>query len=215
MKKVLSLFFTLLILTGALSACGLNDAPETSGQVENSEQLYSVDRKKFTIQSLEEYNRYLETIPEGGKFVTYDALKEIGTFKIFVGLTNTPRDGYTYYVYGLVDETGKEFILYIKHTDEIVNNISNTIECEDPQDMRIAKEKSDGNYSHQGLTYGYWEGRLGYLEWHVDEIQFQLAGVEFSLADYPVGEDTFVSKLLSQETAVAAVESINAKVAMK
>ena len=213
MKKVLSLFFALLVVTGLLTACGQSNTPETTVATEGNKLTDVIVGP--TIESLEEYNKFLETIPEGRKFVTYDDVKEIGTFKGFVGITDTPNDGYIYYVYGLVDETGKEFVLNIEHTEEEVDTVLEAIERVDNQDMRFVNKNQSGDYTHQGLIYEYWEGRLSDVVWRVDGIRFKLDGVGFALADYPITEDTFVSKLLSQETAVAAVESINAKVAMK
>lgn len=216
MKKFMKLFFVLLIVTGLFTACNRGEESETSAATEEKEQMYFGSRPMLTIESMEEYNKFLETMPDVDGFVTYDMIKEIGTFKHFVCLSDSRFNDYSHYTYGITDDTGSEFILYVKHTNDTSLNVTEAIGVLDAQDMRLADEERHGIYQHQGFIYKYYSGKLNSIIWYAKGREFVLAGVGANLADYPAtSENTFISKLLKQETAVAAVESIKSKVEIK
>ena len=138
-------------------------------------------------------------------------LKDLGTFKSFI----LSSSSFNYYIYYFIDENGMEFSVRIQplplelDTYHIVtpNNMG---------DLRTVKQNSQRTtYVYNNISYYYYEsGKLYKITWSFEGKLVTLGiGTDKRLADYPLdGETTFVSQLLSLQTADAAVEAFNQKV---
>lgn len=215
MKKIMFVMFLALITSMLLLACGnTNTQMDTTSGTQGADSMHFTDYKLFTLEGIEEYNSFLETMPEE-EFITYDVLKEIGEFEYFVVLSQQIAGDYSRCLYSLIDDAGNKINVYVNRMSEgdYIPEIT-VSKVADPTDLRRIDSDKVEHYKANGMIYRYIEGELSAIIWYAGEYEFILNSEPW-FSEFPVGEDTFVSKLLSQETAVAAVESIKSKVEMK
>ena len=164
-----------------------------------------------------DYNEYLkfldnnkDSIPTD--FITYDMIKDLGTFYYFNAVS------FNKYSYDFIDKNG--IILTIDVTPLtnqvsienviIPNNINNL------RNISLSYNEKNSVFTCDNISYSFFEdGKLYKIAWTLGEKEL-LLGIHYGyicLADYPLdGETTFVSQLLSTQTATAAVEAFNQKV---
>lgn len=162
------------------------------------------------------YEEYLEFIGNAKNlpddFITYDMLKDLGTFKSFI----LSSSSFNYYIYNFIDENG----VTIAATINPLKNESETYPIVVPDNINNLRKASyigvSSRYSHNNVTYGYYfNGKLATIRWAMGTTLVILStyGASNTFADYPLdGETTFVSQLLSTQTATAAIEVFNQKV---
>ena len=171
---------------------------------------------EIATPTFETYEEYLEFIGNAKNlpddFVTYDMLKEIGDFKYFI--CSSPN--FNSYMYTFIDENNVEIFARVSplpneiktHPIVVPNNINNL--------RNVLPIGVSSRYSHNNITYGYYfNGELSSIRWAMETklVTLSCSGQSNTLADYPLdGETTFVSQLLSLQTADAAVEAFNQKV---
>ena len=214
MKRVISVVSLLMIVFGFLACGNTNTQMSTQNETQGTDSVQFANYELLTLEGMEEYSSFLETMPEDEEFVTYDEIKEIGDFESFVVVSPYWRD-YSHCLYGLRDNAGHKIGVYVNRMSEGEYIPEITVShVADQTDLRQIDSDEVEHYKANGMIYTYIEGKLSTIRWYVGEYEFILNSEPW-LSELTVGENTFVSKMLSQETAVAAVESINAKVEMK
>lgn len=186
-----------------------NKAKETGGS-DIGEGYGEVETSTFsTYEAYLEFIGSLKQLPYD--FITYDMLKELGTFKSFI-LSSSEIDTY---IYSFVDKNGIEFSVKIKPLPlELDTNCIVTPSNKD--NLRTVTQNSQRTtYVYNNISYHYYtSGRLYKITWTFRGELLELGvATDKRLADYPLdGETTFVSQLLSTQTATAAIEAFNQKV---
>lgn len=143
-------------------------------------------------------------------FINYNTIKEYGNFVRFVSSTGTsPRVGYSYFI---EDENGFCCDFHIVHGTTIGLDMGILEADDNPADLRFHKNNS-GYYYVGNVRYAYYEGKLYNIRWNIDDRTLLIQRYDDALHTYPMGGDTFMSRLLNAETAEAAVAEFNAKVA--
>ena len=218
-----------------------NELLETpSSEAENIQALESSETTKETdpnteaegcwgatiaTKDYEEYLTFINTtkvLPDN--FITYEALNYIGDFKAFV--LYSPYD----YFYIIVDQNGMDVYISI---DPISNKVStsnkistlNVVVPNNLNDLRKIIPPNnirDSIYINNNMSYRYYRtGTLRSITWETEGVSVKIQVEHFidgkdkpvRLSDYPTtGEETFVSKLLSTQTATAAMQAFNQKI---
>lgn len=170
----------------------------TGNTVENSNGL-EVDRPLVSIDSVEEYNKFLDENPSDQKFISYSILCEIGEFNRVTFLSNTKADDYSHYMYELCDASGYTLYLYVKEdqSEDSVKMVSE--ENVNPYDLRKLNDKSSGAYVCEGYEYRYVNGELLSIRWENEAYSFVLSG-ESMLSNYPETGNTILGSLLTVDT---------------
>ncbi len=153
-----------------------------------------------TIEDYDEYISFITSMGMPDSFVTYDELSFLGSFKAFICPPFASAKELTQYIYDFKDSNGYDIAIDIR---PIKNTIStdNILMLDDVKDYRYLSSDERGVFTTNGLTYQYLRGELSCIEFKYNDMQFVISG-NGMLSDYPVnGEDTFMSRLLSADTA--------------
>ena len=191
------------------------DAAETPNETTNSdakESTTTVGDWVDPLFSTGDYNEYLdflstEKVKIPDDFITYEMIENIGTFKCFVAMS------FNSYTYLMIDSNEMWVSVTISSN---LNSFSTTtmVVPGNTNDLRkvTALNNQRSAFVHNNLLYNYYEsGRLYRISWQFSGKTILLNMTNnMRLADYPLdGETTFVSQLLSTQTATAAVQSFN------
>ena len=172
----------------------------------------------FSTNNYDEYLDYIaqkknnQELPDD--FISYDMIKEIGNLKNF-STTFFPSE----YKYIVIDKNGMEINVRVQSLSSEISTETIVFSIENNSLRNVAPTNNDSRsvFNLNNVSYKYYSsGRLY-------KIVFVFGGKQMSLgiatndgkrlADYPLdGETTFVSQLLSLQTADAAVEAFNQKV---
>ena len=192
--------------------------PEDEGDATEvpKESTSNGDNWDANLFSTDDYNEYLNflnndkvKIPDN--FITYDMIKNIGAFDCIV------VSSFDDYGYLLFDENdiGITVRMFSALNNDSTTPITSTYEANDLRKI-IAPDNQKSALTHNGILYNYSEsGGLYQISWQYAEQTITIAMTinYVRLADYPLdGETTFVSQLLSTQTATAAIEAFNQKV---
>ncbi len=151
--------------------------------------------------------------------VAYEPLKALGSFSSVVLMDTVfieepaqePQISHNTYLYNLVDPCGLEIMLQVSHLRKEINlsPVWETLLESDinPKDMRTLSTEITGFYCYNGITYWYSKGKLHLITWETDNVDFCLM-TSGSFADYPIPNNTTVSRMLSLETATDVIASI-------
>lgn len=237
MKKAIA-FVLVLALLGALAGC----AVDTGIRLEESQQAgVSSNRPEepsvghvfvTTLESYEEYCDFIENEPDLSEdFIYYeDGLDELGSF-CFLGIMSREEGHYI-----LVDKNGYE--LYVEFAPKEWEDLSKakkptkvSLACDTflkidedilnelPKFNEISSYRSDSDryYTHDNLVYIYGDsGECCAVKWMTNNHTVTVSARtnnDGSFSNYPMdGEETFVSRLLTVETAQEAVREFNEKV---
>lgn len=164
-----------------------------------------------TFGKYEEYLKFIGSVKNlPDDFITYDMLKDIGEFRSFVCDTT-----FIGYAYNFTDENNVRILAKIYPLPSEVKTYP-MVTPDNSSNMRsITPIGTWSTYSYNDITYHYYfNGTLAGIEWSIGTKIVYLSMTEpNTFAGYPLdGETTFVSQLLSTQTATAAVQSFNQKV---
>jgi hypothetical protein len=186
--------------------------PQESSQTvleETKTPQYQGEVETPTFETYEEYLAFIngfEKLPDD--FITYDMLKDIGEFEMFIASKSLIEYEYTF-----KDDNNKRIHMKI---EPLPNKIQSSTVVFSDNIIDFRKIVSNGERSYNDITYGYYfDGALSTIRWSIGKklVKLTCSGDSNSFADYPLdGETTFVSQLLSTQTATAAVQSFNQKV---
>ena len=201
--------------------------PEESKDVSPEESSYKAEETNVPSGSefisypafwiYEEYLEYIDSVKNlPDDFITYDMLKSIGDFLAFSG----PKT-FRGYWYTLIAENNKWIFVRVSELPDRIKSRP-IVEPQNINDLRNATPTGGwAEYSHNNITYSYFDGMLESIEWAIGTKLITLtvtgvtatgevvSGEKATFVDYPLGGETFVSQLLSAQTATAAVQSFN------
>ena len=164
-----------------------------------------------TSVTIEDYYEYISFITSMGmpdSFITYDELSFLGSFKAFICPPFASAKELTQYIYDFKDSNGYDIAIDIRPIKNTVST-DNILMLDDVKDYRYLSSDERGIFTTNGLTYRYLKGELSCIEFKYNDMQFVISG-NGMLSDYPVnGEDTFMSKLLSADTAKDAAAQLS------
>ena len=161
-----------------------------------------------TIEDYDEYISFITSMGMPDSFITYDELSFLGNFKMFICPPFASAKELTQYIYDFKDSNGYDVVIAIQ---PVRNQISteNILMLNNVTDYRKLSSEEKGVATINGLTYRYVKGKLLTIEFVYEDMQFVISGNSV-LSDYPVnGEDTFMSKLLSADTAKDAAAQLS------
>ena len=223
-KTMLCIIFSLFVL---LSACSYGNegaykgedtivnagkTAETSNEYEtglnigNSTETpndYEVEYPLVSIDSVEEYSKFLDEKPSDQKFISYSMLHEIGEFERITFLSNAKADDYSNYMYELCDTSGYTLYLYVKVGKPEGSEKMVSKEYVNLHDLRKLNDISSGAYVCDGYEYRYVNGELLSIRWENEDYSFVLSG-ESMLSNYPETRNTILGSLLTVDTASVA-----------
>jgi hypothetical protein len=194
--------------------------PEESKDVSPEESSYKAEETNVpsgsefisypTFEIYEEYLEYIGSVKNlPDDFITYDMLKSIGDFYGFI-CTKT----FSGYWYILIAENNKWIFVRVNELPDRIKSRP-IVEPQNINDLRnVTPTGGWADYSHNNITYSYFDGMLESIDWAIGTkfITLTVTGGTRNFVDYPLGGETFVSQLLSTQTATAAVQSFNQNV---
>lgn len=203
-------FYILLSIVIAISITGCTFSPnDVSTATPSGDNMY-ISEHFPTYNTIEGYEKYISAHPQRDDFITYDMLKDYGSFCLFV---NSGRsDTCTEYSYDLIDSMGIETTIFIIPASRQLEEYSVITSMENPKDLRSCSSKK-GVYTANGISYYYSRGKLRRIAWQFDKQWILVDSTNNRYAEYPITDETLVGRLLNTETAEAAVVEFNAKVA--
>ena len=149
------------------------------------------------LNSLEEYEAFINTTELPDSFVRYERIKSFGEFLLFEYYRSA--DNYSEYSYWLKDETGSEMHLYVSdaayYTGATETLSTNVV---DINDMRTLSAKKNGTFAIDGVSYMYYKGNLVKIIWVENGTYFYLSQ---SLSTYPSSQSSTVGKLMNANNA--------------
>lgn len=214
MKKAI---FTVLFLV--LSSCLLCACEASTTDITQNPDMLS-SHGKLTVYEEEDYKQFVRTRDLPDTFITYDQIKELGSF-VYLKTTDV-MSGY-YNEYFLVDTTGCRASLVMLYPGtscpEHTGCNNDTVSVPPGHtDMRTIPQEGHGAYTVDGLTYLYMYDDLASIHWihNGQHFKYGLEPNPYSdvvttpFFEYPMDADTFAAKLLNAETARAAVDELMA-----
>ena len=161
-----------------------------------------------TIEDYDEYISFITSMGMPDSFITYDELSFLGNFKMFICPPFASAKELTQYIYDFKDSNGYDIAIDIRPIKNTVST-DNILMLDDVKDYRYLSSDERGIFTTNGLTYRYLKGELSCIEFKYNDMQFVISG-NGMLSDYPVnGVNTFMSKLLSADTAKDAAAQLS------
>ena len=218
MKNIMKYLLLFVVVLAFLTACSQekkNSVPEKLQEDIDAQYIGDRTGSGLHIEPLDEYNKYLKTMPKLDYFVPYEQFSEIGEFESFVCLTDARYDDYSKCFYDLWDENGIYLGLYVywaeKHPRENKTTVS---EVDNLSDLRQIDAKGEHvvYYDLEGIWYKYIDGELLSISWCTDKSVFILMSETGFLTGEELDPNSFVAKIVNQETAVSTIAEFNRKV---
>ena len=212
MKRVICMFLIIVVLLCAVS-CGGEDFAYTV--LTNTPDYTApdgviVDPVTLSINDYSSYKKFCKNTEFFDSFVKYEDIEALGKFDMFnggvLGETTVSLDKY---LYGLIDERAYAFILYVEHYYTPEEDKYGYVAVETPenaQNLAVLENLPERAYVMVGgAKYSYMGGKLT----HIEKIYGDIC-VTIGCSGYPSeGKDTFISQLLSTETAESAVAELD------
>lgn len=217
MKKAYLLFVSLIAL--CLYGCHQSESGVATIQPETSPSVMQtipqdVGQNSAAIAShlyAEEYNQNISVLKATYKnFITYDTIKICGAFDDFSH--SSKYDTGLAYRYYFEDENSFHYSFSVVHGETIGLDMEDLHIHENQADLRFNGNHS-GYYYVGNVRYAYYEGKLYNIRWTIDDRTILIQAGKDYLHNYPLGVETFMSRLLNAETAEATVAEFNAKIA--
>ena len=212
MKRYISIFIIMLCLLGCQQAAPVpSTEPTVKASSDSPIDITQGGPAPPSFETIADYEKYIASKKTHDKeFIHYETISLCGDF---YGFSDSGKysavQGYTYYI---IDSQNFTFGLSIIYGDSIGLDMG-TLETEDnPADLRF--HGNDNGYYYIGaIRYAYYEGKLYNIRWNVDNKTILIQAAGGQIHTYPIGGDTFMNRLLNAQTAEAAVDEFNAKVA--
>ncbi len=209
MKKYI--FISLYILTClCISLVLCSNAASCNFPLNNDTASFSArDKNVFTVDSYYDYLKFINStkLPDG--FIYYNDICILGEFVDFICMSDTKSGDFSHYLYTVKDKEGFEITLYIEDADSYEAIEIEQISSVDPQDLRTVEQTTPVMYECEGIQYTYVEGKLNSVRWQSNECLYTVYVDNPCLGEYPDDSSTIVGKLLNQQTALDAVETIH------
>lgn len=183
-----------------------SDLPEAT----EAEGITYSDKGERPIKTVVNYKDYLDFLAQTDSYVKiteYESVKITGKFKSFIILS----DDYSQYRYSFDDGSG--FTVNLTVTDLSVRGDNRGYETVDPSqytsDLRALNGTGDGIRNIDGIEYMYVKGKLLWICFKDGDTEYKFSG-DSMLDGYPKNADTFMSKLLTAETAAYCINTLKA-----
>ena len=161
-----------------------------------------------TIEDYDEYISFITSMGMPDSFVTYDELSFLGSFKAFICPPFASAKELTQYIYDFKDSNGYDVAIAIQPMNNQIST-ENILMLNNVTDYRKLSSEEKGVATINGFTYCYVKGNLLSIKFVYENMQFVITGNSV-LSDYPInGDDTFMSKLLSADTAKGAAAQLS------
>lgn len=175
--------------------------------VDTADPVFQID-----IHDMDEYNNFVQTckfLPDN--FITWDMVKEFGTFYAFKSYSSTDISRYRY-LFELDD--GRKMDITVNPSYVYENEA--TISSKDiGGSIAITTANKNGKFVNEGLTYHYINGTLRCIEWMVDGSLVRLNTLGCTFPDLTgLSTNTIVGKLLSKSSddQIAALNQLKAAI---
>jgi len=209
MKKYI--FISLFILTSlclSLVLCS-NTASGSVSSNNNTASFSAKDKNVFTVDSYYEYLKFINSTELPDDFIYYNDICILGEFVDFICMSDIKNGDFSHYLYSVKDKSGVEITLYIKDADSYEEIEIEQISSVDPHNLRTVEATSPVMYECEGIKYTYVEGKLNSVKWQSDKWVYTVYINDPCLGEYPDDSSTIIGKLMNQQTALAAIETIN------
>ena len=158
-----------------------------------------IELPAFTFETYDDYKHFLENnnLPE--EFIEYDRVKDIGSFKSLVFLTDTRYGDYSEYMYGFSEASQNTvFLTVVPSSKGSIGIISTPLSIDDinQSDMRFTKNEGvSGIFKVDNLSYKYINGILLSITWENSGLRYSLS-CSSTFSEYQLNQDAFTAKLL-------------------
>ena len=218
MKKLLAILL-LLFLAVMLFSCRQQDSSGPS-DLDEPDPVYVLPNPdlRVSIYTKAEYDSFVDgnkKLPSN--FVYFDQVSSFGEFFGFVDISVLGDAEFSDYHYGFTSPTGKYVSLDISHRDAKTKVVSTKeyLMAENGVDLRFRADGASGTVLMPYGEYQYVDGELLSISWITDGTAWTLYG-DVMLAEYDTDDmDTAISRLLSPDTAEAAMKEIMENAAIK
>lgn len=229
MKKLIG-FLLLLTIHTALYGCSTLPANAETTQTQAPTQSKSSAVALVShpsIGSISEYQQFIATnYADFLDFITYDMIKELGSFVKFTYYFYIDGEYYELteeaeyvktekrYKYLLENSNGQRLLFKVERANEIdKSNIPLLPEAikSVPNICRI--EDAEGVYRYNSLYYYYHNGLLTQTAWINGEYIIKIQSCQNDMSQTIDGDNSIISRLINLETAEAAVAEFNASIA--
>lgn len=185
-------------------------------EVSETEEI-DVDTVSIYLSSVEEYNKFIETVDLPNDFITYDMLQDIGELNSFV----VPDGDYLmYYGYHLLDENGFSIDVFITHLAQSEGGSLESTDTAKLQAKPISGFLNGQKFDQEKVFYNNIEytynsnGTLRYITTVVNNIKISVSPssvydsasgkvVALDFVDYkPVGENLITHLISGNEAEV-------------
>ena len=227
MKKLVGF---LLILTVHIALCSCTAMPINTDTAETPTQSKTTALAMVAQPSIESFSEYEQFIAENyadsPDFITYETIKELGSFVKFAYYDYFDGEYYELtekaefiqtnkrYWYLLENSQGKKLFFDI----ECANGIDRSGIPEFPESVRSTNnlyriEGANGTYRSGRIYYYYYNDILTQVGWTEGEYLYKIQSCQNDMSQIIDSENGLISRLINIETAEAAVDEFNAKVA--
>ena len=205
--KILTIIILMMICLCGCQISQLNSTNPTETTRVITQDVGQSNTRLPSRLSIDEYDLYIPHLTSLYKdFISYDDLKNCGTMELF----SYSKNGEGYY-YNLRDANNFSYAFHIIYGPTTGDLDMDKLDVHrDPSDLRF-NENLSGFYFIGNIRYAYFEGKLYNILWKVDDRTFLIQTSSTQLHTYPLGGDTFMSRLLNAETAEAAVKEFHTR----
>ena len=214
MKKTVAIILIMFLIFSVCSCDGKDTEVHTSDTtIQQNDDVaidstsLDVEHSLLTLETINDYNKFINSEKLPSNFVSYDKIDDMGQFVSLVFLSDTQKGDYSSYMYNIVDSTGYEICLYVEVAKD-PNELTSSISQISSDNMRTLDKSISGVYNNDGYKYQYVSGMLLSISWIDEDISYELCGASM-LYDYPQTDNTFVGKVLNLKSAYKTFKEIN------
>ena len=230
MRKLCTILAILLVLCSA--GCEAKTQPNIEGNnpptqtptQSNSSALAMVAHP--SIRSFSEYEQFVASYyAEDPEFIAYETIKELGSFVKFTYYFYIDGEYYELnekaeyaktnkcYRYLLKNSHGKRLRFSVERSSGIKDTNVSAFPSSVKSTQNLCRlEDANGLYRSNNIYFYYYNGILTQISWIEGEKLIKIQSFENDMLQTAEGDNGFLTRLLSLETAEAAVAEFNAKV---
>ena len=180
---------------------------ETTGSVASGCEI------SVTIEDYDEYVSFITSMGMPDSFMTYEELSFLGNFQTFICEPFTTGDECKEYIYVVEDDNGYSVMLSIELAEKELVTENYIFMSDNISDYRFVEYDNVVHSIVNDLKYSYARGKLFAITALFGNIKIVMTISGGRFENYPVnGEDTFMSKLLSADTAKGAAAELVASI---